>query len=155
MLMSRMPAAALATTHRDDSYTSSALTVVCNEVGRGGESNLSEQRAALTCRSARPNEKYPIGERRSVDQLQDERVSLTAVLEPINRPNVRVVERGQHLRFALEACEAIGIERERIGDDLQRDVASQFRIARPIHFAHAAGPKGGEDLVRAEADAGV
>jgi hypothetical protein len=39
-----MPAAALATTHRDDRYTSSALTVVCIEVGRRGESNPSEAR---------------------------------------------------------------------------------------------------------------
>ena len=30
---------------------------------------------------------------------------------------------------------------------------SQARVARPIHFAHAAGPEGGEYLVRADTDA--
>ena len=34
-----------------------------------------------------------------------------------------MIERGEHLRFALEAREPIGIVRERFGQDLQRDVA--------------------------------
>ena len=62
-----------------------------------------------------------------------------------------MVERGQHLRLALEACEAIGIERERVGDDLQRDVATELRIARAIDLAHPARAEGGDDLIRAEA----
>ena len=37
---------------------------------------------------------------------------------------------------------------------LDRDVAIEPRVARPIHFTHAAGAEGGEDLVRAEASAG-
>jgi hypothetical protein len=44
-------------------------------------------------------------------------VGLPAVLEPINRRNVWVVERRQHLRLALEARDAIGIEGKRVGDD--------------------------------------
>ena len=39
-----MPCAALATTHRDDSYTSSALTVVCNEVGHCQVEQISADR---------------------------------------------------------------------------------------------------------------
>ena len=50
-------------------------------------------------------------------------MGLTAVLEPVDRTDVRMVERREHLRFALETGEAIGIARERIGQDLQRDVA--------------------------------
>ena len=38
---------------------------------------------------------------------------------------------------------------------LQRDVAIEPRVPRPIHFAHAASPKQREDLVRAEAATGV
>jgi len=48
---------------------------------------------------------------------------------------VRVVERRQHLRLALEACAPIRIERERVGDDLQRNVATELRIARAIDLA--------------------
>ena len=82
-------------------------------------------------------------------------MDLAAVLEPINRPDVRVVERGEHLRFALETGEAIRITGEGIGQDLQRDLAIQLGIPGAIHLAHAARPEGGENLVRAEADAGL
>src|SRR4029077_10408731 len=39
---------------------------------------------------------------------------------------------------------------ERVGDDLQRDVATELRVARAIDLAHAAGAEGREDLVRAD-----
>ena len=41
-----------------------------------------------------------------------------------------------------------------VGQDLERDVAIQLRVARAIDLAHAAGAEGGEDFVRAEARAG-
>ena len=37
-----------------------------------------------------------------------------------------MIERGEHLRFALEAREPIGIEREGVGQHLQRDVAIEL-----------------------------
>ena len=43
---------------------------------------------------------------------------------------------------------------EGLGQDLDRDVAIQLRVARAIHLAHAAGPEGREDFVGAEASAG-
>ena len=46
-------------------------------------------------------------------------------------------------------------EREQFGQDLDRDLAIQFRIARAIDFAHASGAQSGEDFVRAEASAAV
>ena len=64
-----------------------------------------------------------------------------------------MIQRGEDLRFALEAGEAIGIAGEGIRQNLERDVAIQLRIARAIHLAHAAGAKGREDFVRAEAGA--
>ena len=54
-----------------------------------------------------------------------------------------MVERGEHLRLAFEAREAIRIEGERCGQHLERDIASEFRIARAIYFAHPAGAEGG------------
>ena len=96
----------------------------------------------------------PIGQRLAFDQFEHERVGLTAVLETVDRGNVRMIERRQHLRLALEARDAIGIERERVGDDLQRDVATELRIARAIDLAHAAGAEGGEDdFIRTETGA--
>ena len=68
--------------------------------------------------------------------------------------DVRMIQRRERLRFALEAGQAIGISRERVGQDLDRDVAIQLRVARAIHLAHAAGADRRGDLVGAEAGAG-
>jgi hypothetical protein len=62
-----------------------------------------------------------------------------------------MVQRGEHLRFALESGQAIGIAREYLGQDLERDIAAEPRIARAPHFAHAARAEGGQHFIRAEA----
>ena len=67
--------------------------------------------------------------------------------------DMRVIQRRQHLRLPLEACEAIGIEREALGQHLDRHVALQSRVARAIDFAHAAGADRGDDFIRAETSA--
>ena len=64
-----------------------------------------------------------------------------------------MIERREHLRLAAEPCDAVAVERERLGQNLQRDVAIELCIARAIHLAHPAGPEGGEDFVRAETGA--
>jgi hypothetical protein len=43
-----------------------------------------------------------------------------------------MIERGKHLCFAPETREPIGIEGERVGKDLQRNGAIEFRIAGTI-----------------------
>src|SRR5687767_6289229 len=60
-----------------------------------------------------------------------------------------MTERGEDLRLALEARQAVGIERERVRDDLERHVAVQPRVARPVNLAHAAGAERADDFVRA------
>ena len=64
---------------------------------------------------------------------------------------MRVIERRSELRLALEAREPLGIVRERVGQDLDRDVAAEPRVARAIDLAHAAGAESDKDLVDAEA----
>ena len=66
-----------------------------------------------------------------------------------------MIERREHLRLALEPRQTIRIQYERGRQHLERDVAIQFRIAGAIHLAHAPGPDGGDDLIRAEAGAGA
>jgi hypothetical protein len=56
--------------------------------------------------------------------------------------------------LAREARDAIGIERELLRQDFQRDVTSQLRIARPIHLAHSARTERNLDLVGTDASAG-
>ena len=90
----------------------------------------------------------------ALDQLHHQRAHATALLEAVNVRDVRMVERGERLRFAREPRQPIRIAGERIGQDLQRDVAIELRVARAIDLAHAPGADDGEDLVRAEACAG-
>ena len=55
--------------------------------------------------------------------------------------------------FLLEATEPLGIRRGRRVQHLDRHVALQPRIARPIHLAHSASAERAEDFVRAEMNA--
>ena len=68
----------------------------------------------------------------------------------MDRRDVRVVERGEGLCLALEPRKPIGVLCEMIGQNLERDLALQLRVARPIHFPHAACPERGDDFVRTE-----
>ena len=65
-----------------------------------------------------------------------------------------MVQRGEQLRLALEAGEAVWIDSEEFGQDLQRDVAIEPRVARAIHLAHATRADQGDDFVGAEPGAG-
>ena len=60
---------------------------------------------------------------------------------------MRVIQRRQYLRLALEARETVLITREDVGEDFERHVAIQLGIARAIHFAHTARAERGKDLV--------
>ena len=84
--------------------------------------NLHRQCLVNPHRSARNT----IGERLAFDQFEDESVRLTAVLDPINFRNVWMVKRGQHLRLARVACDAIRIEGKGVPNNLQRDIAMQL-----------------------------
>jgi hypothetical protein len=58
---------------------------------------------------------------------------------------VRVIQRRQHLRLALEARETVLIKREDVREDCERHVAIQLG-SRVIHFAHTARAERGKDL---------
>ena len=61
-----------------------------------------------------------------------------------------MVERGEQLGFALEAREPVAIEGEEFGQDFQRDVAIELRVARAIDLAHPACAEPGQNLVAAD-----
>ena len=91
----------------------------------------------------------------ALDEFHHEGLHAVGVLEPVDRGDVRMIQRGEDFRFALKAGQAVGVGCERRWKDLDGDVTLQLRIARAIHLAHAPGPKGGKDFVRAKACAGV
>ena len=63
-----------------------------------------------------------------------------------------MVQRRGRAGFLLESMEAIDVGRECGGQDLDRNVTPEPRIARTIDLAHAAGAERGHDLVRARGE---
>jgi hypothetical protein len=48
-------------------------------------------------------------------------------LQTVDGGDVRMLQRGEGLRFALEARDPFGISRERLGQHLDRDIAIELR----------------------------
>ena len=89
----------------------------------------------------------------SFQQLRhdERRIGIGADVE--HGEDVRVAQRRGRAGFLFEAVEAIDIGREDTGQDLDRDVTAEPRIACPVHLAHAARAECGHDLVGPEASA--
>jgi hypothetical protein len=77
-------------------------------------------------------------------------VDASAFFEAVDVGDVGMIQRGQGLGFALEAREPVGVVRERVRQDLDRDVSVQRRVASPIHLAHSAFAQLSGDFVDAE-----
>ena len=80
-----------------------------------------------------------VGQGRALDQLQDQRARAAGLLEAVNLGDVRVVQRGEDAGLALEARQPVRVGGERLGQHLQRDVATELRVASAVDLAHAAG----------------
>ena len=61
-----------------------------------------------------------------------------------------MIQRREHLRFALEARKTIGIARKCVRQDFDRDIAPEPRIARAVDVAHPAAADQRDDLVSPE-----
>jgi hypothetical protein len=57
-----------------------------------------------------------------------------------------MVQRGENLSFAFEAGEPVRIEGEHLWQNLERDVAIEFGVARAIDLSHAPRTDSGEDF---------
>src|SRR5688572_31377934 len=64
-----------------------------------------------------------------------------------------VIESGRGHSLAPESFTRNRIPRKRCGQNLDRDLATELRIARAIDLAHSASADGGEDFVSAEGGA--
>ena len=69
----------------------------------------------------------------------------------MDRDDVRVRESRDCTRLAVKARHRIGIGRQPLWQDLDRDIPAESGIPRSIHFAHATGAEGVDDFIRAEA----
>jgi hypothetical protein len=79
-----------------------------------------------------------MGEHSSLHELQHQGAQTADVFEPMDGRDVRVTERGQHAGFGHEARHAIVLIGKDARQDLQRDVATELRIACAIDVAHPA-----------------
>ena len=96
----------------------------------------------------------PLREILTFDQFHDERTNAAAFFEAVDVRDVWMIEGRQRLCFAVEACESIGIGRERVRQNLHRDVAIELRIARAVHLAHSSCAQGTENLIETEPGTG-
>ena len=76
-------------------------------------------------------------------------------LEAVNLRDVRVIQRGEQLRLALETPQPLRPSSEGVRQDLDCHVPIELAIAGPIHLAHPAGAEQGGDFVGTEACTGV
>ena len=76
-------------------------------------------------------------ERLALHQLHRQEVDALGLLDRVDGDDVGVIERGERLRLALEAREALRVARHVGGQDLEGDVASELRVGRAIDLAHS------------------
>ena len=95
-----------------------------------------------------------LGEIVTLDEFHHEGVYATGLLEPVDRRDVGMIQRRERLRLALETRQAFGISRERVRQDLDRDLAAERRVRRTADLPHTALAYGRADFVHAETSAG-
>ncbi len=97
----------------------------------------------------------PSGQGVALDELEHQRRLLAVLDHVIDRRDVRVVERCQGTRLALESRDGIGVGRNPRRHELDRHVAPEAHITRPVDFPHAAGSEQRDNLVAADPRAGL
>lgn len=75
----------------------------------------------------------------TVDEFQHEHMRGSGVLEPVDLRDVGMVQRREQLRFPSEARHTLGIRREGLRQQLERNISLQSRIPGAIDVAHPAG----------------
>ena len=95
-----------------------------------------------------------VGERGPVDELHDQGKAAACFLDPVNLRDVLMIERGERLRFAFEARQILGVRGDAREEHLDGDFAVESHVVGAIDLAHAAGPKGGDYLIRADPGTG-
>ena len=97
----------------------------------------------------------PLLERFPFEQLLDQVRHALERADVVDVEDVGMGERRGRLRLALEPPKALGVLGELRRQHLDRDVAAEAGVARPVHLAHAARADRGDDLIGAEAITGL
>ena len=113
--------------------------------GLQGLGDLPRDRQGVLERNGRDGD--PVGESWPLDQLHHQHLDALDVLEPVDGRDVRMIQRGEHFRFALEPRQALRIVREGIGQEFDRDRAIELCVARAVDLSHSAFAQLGHDLI--------
>jgi hypothetical protein len=109
------------------------------DLARNGECDGDRKRSTVE----------PIGQRRSLDQLEDQGSDAVRFFQAVDGADVRVIECGERPRFTREARAPFGVGGEVRREDLDRDVAPELVVAGAVDLAHPAGAERGDDCVGA------
>ncbi len=96
----------------------------------------------------------PVCERFAVDQLHDEEAGVAFLLEAVEGRDVVVIQGGEDTGLTLEPGHTFRISGDLLQEELDRDLATELGVLRPIDLSHAALSNQLDDLVRSQASAG-
>jgi hypothetical protein len=89
-------------------------------------------------------------ERLALQVLHHEEAAAVVLPDIVQRPDMRVIELRDGARLALEALIALAVGDELSGQNFYGDRSVQSRVARSVHFTHAARADERADLVHAQ-----
>ena len=90
------------------------------------------------------------GERLPVEMRHDEEVRAVGVADVVDAADMRMIERRDGARLALEPRAQVGIAGDVRREDLDGDAAIEPRVAGFVDFAHAASTQRADDFIRTE-----
>ena len=122
------------------SCAASSASAICLAIGSASSSGIGPRA-------------MPLRQILAFDELHHERADAVGLFEAVDVRDVRMIQRRERLRFAREPRERSASLANRSGRTLIATSRFEFRVARAIDLAHAAGPEGREDFVGAEASA--
>lgn len=79
-------------------------------------------------------------QRRPFDQFEHDGVSAVDLFKPVDRGDVRMVERRQSTSFQLKPGEPIRVLLQRSRQYLDRNITTQLRVAGPVYLAMPPAP---------------
>ena len=86
----------------------------------------------------------------SLHQFHHEEGLTFVLADFVNRTDVGMIERGGGSGLPFESCNPDWILANRVWEHLDRNLASQFLVLRPVHLSHAPFSKSRKDFVVSE-----
>ena len=86
----------------------------------------------------------------SLDQFHHDEGLTRVFADFVNRTDVGMIQRGGGAGLPFESRNADWIVAKRVRENLDRHLASQFLVLRPIHLSHATFSQGRDDFIVSE-----